>query len=212
MNIQHIVSASELPRLVVDHIHALSVDKKRMLNIAIPGGRSASHLILGVSSLEEQYIKHIQLHLVDERLEGERNLDTLMQAGLSSLYKRGLPEVKVPRLGSPLSGNPFDLVYLSIGEDGHFASLFPGSWPQENGEQVCLVENSPKMPRRRVSLSYAGFRELCKNAKVYLLFLGNGKREAFARLVGNQEATGTLPCSYFMELQYNTTIITDLGE
>ena len=46
----------------------------------------------------------------------------------------------------------FDLVLLSLGEDGHIASLFPGR-DKGNDEQVIAVVNAPKNPQNRVSLT-----------------------------------------------------------
>jgi 6-phosphogluconolactonase len=45
---------------------------------------------------------------------------------------------------------PFDMVLLGMGEDGHTASLFPGhDWPDKS---VFAVRNSPKPPAERVTL------------------------------------------------------------
>jgi len=74
----------------------------------------------------------------------------------------------------------FDLVLLGLGEDGHTASLFPGhelGLPPD-GPDVLAVDDAPKPPPRRVSLSVA---RLSRARKVLFLVTGPAKREAVAR-------------------------------
>lgn len=67
-----------------------------------------------------------------------------------------------------------DLVLLGMGEDGHVASLFPDSTGTNEGISVPFlgVENSPKPPPRRISLSYAALKA-AKN--LWILASGTGK-------------------------------------
>lgn len=71
---------------------------------------------------------------------------------------------------------PFDLVLLGMGEDGHVASLFPG---QEHPARLSVVpvRDAPKPPPDRVSLSYDC---LCAARQRLLLVTGAGKRDALA--------------------------------
>ena len=47
-----------------------------------------------------------------------------------------------------LDARPFDAVILSMGEDGHIASLFPGLLDPEFAGSTVAVHNSPKAPPR----------------------------------------------------------------
>ena len=69
----------------------------------------------------------------------------------------------------------FDAVVLSMGEDGHIASLFPGLLNPEEPKAAIAVENSPKEPPVRVSLSLA---RLAHAHSIYIFCLGEGKIEA----------------------------------
>ena len=70
-----------------------------------------------------------------------------------------------------------DLVLLGMGEDGHVASLFPGAGAEilDCTEPFLVIENSPKPPPTRISLSYAA---IAAAGEVWVLASGVGKEAA----------------------------------
>lgn len=72
---------------------------------------------------------------------------------------------------------PFDLVLLGLGEDGHTASLFPGRVEAEEALTVA-VDDAPKPPAERVSLSAAALRD---SRATLVLVTGARKRDAVSR-------------------------------
>lgn len=71
----------------------------------------------------------------------------------------------------------FDLTLLGLGEDGHTASLFPGNELGGNADSpaAIAVENAPKFPSQRVSLSA---HRLSASRKVLFIISGASKRNA----------------------------------
>ena len=79
-------------------------------------------------------------------------------------------------LEAALADEPFDLVLLGLGTDGHVASLFPGAIPPP-GEMAAAVQ-APTEPRWRVTMTPGALRQARR--LVYLVG-GSGKAAAAAR-------------------------------
>jgi 6-phosphogluconolactonase len=100
----------------------------------------------------------------------------------------------------------FDLIFLGMGEDGHVASLFPGASPaiQEAATPFLVVENSPKPPPTRISLS---FKAIFAATNVWVLVSGSGKRSA---LEESLSATGRTPLARVLQGRTQTCIFSDI--
>lgn len=70
-----------------------------------------------------------------------------------------------------------DLILLGMGEDGHVASLFPGAGAEilDCTTPFLVIENSPKPPPTRISLSYAA---IAAAGETWVLASGIGKEAA----------------------------------
>jgi 6-phosphogluconolactonase len=78
-----------------------------------------------------------------------------------------------------LEGRPFDAVILSVGEDGHVASLFPGSVDSQDANSAVAVRESPKPPAQRISISLP---RLSNSKNIYVFACGESKSEALATI------------------------------
>ena len=91
---------------------------------------------------------------------------------------------------SGIAGAPpvLDLVFLGLGQDGHTASLFPGSAALDVRDRSCAANYVPSLGAWRLTLTFAAL-----NAAREALFLveGEGKREIVRRI----EAGGDFPAA-----------------
>ena len=75
----------------------------------------------------------------------------------------------------------FYIVLLSLGDDGHIASLFPNHiYPEE--QMVVVERSSPKPPKERISMSY---QQLNKSHYIFKLIIGGSKQKAVTLLKQN---------------------------
>jgi 6-phosphogluconolactonase len=100
-----------------------------------------------------------------------------------------------------------DLVLLGMGEDGHVASLFPGSAATEaDMTSVFLpVFDAPKPPPNRITL---GHGPLAAARAVWVLAAGPGKQPALRNSLATE---GTTPLARVIQRRALTTVFTDIG-
>ncbi len=188
------------------------------LRIGIPGGRGAKIVIEALLSLGDDVVGSVFLYLVDERLEGEKNEPMLMDYGLGKAIEEGRfvnTQLIIPSAQNPVPVDfSFDLLFLGVGEDGHFASLFPGSWDKRKAGEHDIIEidESPKPPNHRVTFSFSAFEKFTRRGCVYLVCFGEGKRNAYERYIQGEESQLTLPSLFFERDGFDPVLITDLAE
>ncbi|MBN1351541.1 6-phosphogluconolactonase [candidate division KSB1 bacterium] len=72
---------------------------------------------------------------------------------------------------------PFDAVYLGVGEDGHFASLFPGDPAVDARDSLCVPVPETESRLSRMSLTVP---TILNARKIFLLFSGSAKHAMYA--------------------------------
>ncbi len=160
------------------------------VRIYLAGGRTLGLMVETVqAALTPGTLAHI--FLTDERLSPKETNGASVAPILSEI-----PCVFYP---FPTTGSPEDamaaysescqslgalptLALLSVGEDGHVASIFPGRDHLEALEPMALFLEpaSPKPPSRRVSFSPATFLTA---DLVALFFMGSPKRAVYSRFL-----------------------------
>ncbi|MGD1832420.1 MAG: 6-phosphogluconolactonase [Sphaerochaetaceae bacterium] len=188
----------------------------RTVTVGIPGGRGAESIVTGALSLSDEDLSRLSFYLVDERLSGLTNEQTLLDYGFKKAFEEN--RMRSGQLVILEEGRSFmernqtlDLLFLGVGEDGHIASLFPGSFVPSHQKDVIVVTDSPKMPKERISISYDALRQYTVDSEVYLLFFGEGKQDAYNRFVKNEETCRTLPVQFCRSLDSTLTVATDLA-
>jgi len=81
-----------------------------------------------------------------------------------------------------------DLIFLGMGEDGHVASLFPNAPANilDISVPFLVVENSPKPPPTRVSLTY---KTIFAAKNIWVLVSGAGKESALGESLSPKGST-----------------------
>jgi len=132
--------------------------------------------------IQEEFISHIpasSLHV--HRIKGEKKPELAAVE-----YNRELEALLPP------FGGRCDLVLLGVGEDGHTASLFPGTDILLEREKLAREVFVPRLDRWRVSLTLPIFN----NARA-VLFLATGKAKAgiVVQACSNMASRVDLPAS-----------------
>jgi 6-phosphogluconolactonase len=99
-----------------------------------------------------------------------------------------------------------DLIFLGMGEDGHVASLFPhvGTTALNWADPFLAVENSPKPPPARISLSY---NAIDSARQVWVLVSGGSKAEALRKSL---RSDGRTPLARVLQSRSRTKIFSDI--
>jgi 6-phosphogluconolactonase len=117
----------------------------------------------------------------------------------------GDPTPALRRVPAGAAGRPrFDVIHLGLGEDGHTASLFPGSPAmQEARALVAVVHDAPKPPPERLTLTLPVI-----NAARAVLFMvqGASKKEALARVLRRDPS---LPASHVQPVDGELRFLVD---
>ena len=181
-----------------------ALGERGAFRVAVPGGRTPRGMLAALASPPHRDAidwSRVTVLLADERAlppdAPESNARLVREALLAPLGARAPRFVRMRGEATDLATAaseyeaelrlPLDLLVLGVGEDGHVASLFPGSPLLQAGERrVAVVENSPKPPARRLTLTP---RAIVEARAVLVLASGAGKAVAVADAL----ATGTDP-------------------
>lgn len=195
--------------------------------LGVPGGRSAAGVF---SALRKQPLPWHRIHffMVDERLvplaHDDSNFKILDEALVAPLTESGAlpagnvhpfvmdkaqPDYGIARYGDMLRemGGIHHLVFLSMGEDGHVASLFPGAClPAPSKSDYLLVEDAPKPPPLRMSVSP---HLMIKSLSAVLLCVGAAKKEACRKMFDPTVPVAACPAKLIFSLP-DAVFMTDL--
>ncbi len=180
---------------------AAAVGARGLASLVVSGGRSPVKLF---EHLRAQPIEwgRVCIALADERWVGpedaasnERLVREVLLKDLAASarflgLKNGAP---TPDLGAVSAWEtfarvprPFDVTILGMGDDGHTASLFPGSPNLRSGltpsaAAGCIGMWSPVAPHARLSLNLTA---LLDSRRIVLLITGESKWRAYAAACG----------------------------
>lgn len=186
------------------------IGERAAASLIVPGGRTPGLFLTQLSHRALAWDK-VQVTGSDERWVDGSSPDsnealvrrTLIanaasQAQFVSLYtgaaspEAGMAEAEKRVAAMP---RPFDAVVMGMGDDGHFASLFPGEPALEIGldleaSALCVPARGPAGGPPRLSLTLS---VLAKTRHIYILATGAHKREVWQ--ASADQSPGILPAA-----------------
>ena len=90
---------------------------------------------------------------------------------------------------APCEGR-LDITLLGMGDDGHTASLFPGTSALEEQELLAVTSHAPVDPKQRITLTYP---VLNNSRTVFFLVAGSNKADALDCVLGQPSSVSSCP-------------------
>jgi 6-phosphogluconolactonase len=186
--------------LALDITHALgaALGGGGRASLVVPGGRTPVGLFEQLSQAPIGW-QRVCVTLTDERWVDAASADSNEQLVRAHLLRGVAAAATLTGLKNPapdahagvaaswsgIAGlpRPFDFVVLGMGDDGHFASLFPRSAGlaralDPDAPPGCVAMRAPVAPEDRLSLNLPA---LLDARRIGLLIVGEGKRAVLAR-------------------------------
>ena len=164
-----LVSGGRSPAVLFEQLRAQGLDWSRV-SIALVDERWVEPTGLGSN---ERFVREALLRdgASAARFFGLKNPAPSPDLGAAAAWKALAP---IPR--------PFDLTVLGMGDDGHMASLFPGSPNLKSALDLqapegCIGMWSPSAPQARLSLN---LRALLDTRRILIFIQGEAKWRAYA--------------------------------
>jgi 6-phosphogluconolactonase len=111
--------------------------------------------------------------------------------GLDENLCASIYEKKIPK--------NIDILLLSMGEDGHIASLFPNSKAIDETNRAILPVIGSKFPYNRITIT----PKVIKEAKcTYVLAMGEEKIHLFNKLLDNLNDVYTIPARLVIDAKW----------
>ncbi len=165
---------------------AAGISQRGRATLVVPGGSSPAHIFLALRNSEhDKYVDwtKVTITLVDERLVPDNHDDSNCRLIRTQLLQGPVAAAKFLPLTCTTQVSeierPFDVMLLGMGQDGHFASLFP---PMVNDAAMdvdtkpAIVQTKPQGSPlcRRISMNLP---MILQSRLVLLLVSGADKRE-----------------------------------
>ena len=190
-----------LTKLISDKLK-LAIDKKGTATFVVSGGTSPLKLFEDLSKIDLPWNK-VQITLIDDRLVNKNHIHSNQKLINDHLLKNKAKLANFIPLSeeiikSKIIVTPFDVNLLGMGEDGHFASLFPDMIKDFNLFDLSADPNiltitshgDPFLPRITMNLSL-----ILKSEFIVLLVKGSIKQ----KIIDQAKNDNSLPIHYLLK-------------
>jgi 6-phosphogluconolactonase len=213
----------ELKNLLTTSFEQWHAEASGTRSCALSGGATAM-IFLGALRNANVDWQRITVFWADERAvppdDPESNFGLAERMLLSPLAARAPHAIRMPAenadlaqaaqwydhaLATALNDGPLDLAILGVGEDGHICSLFPGHKALlEDDLRVVAIEDAPKPPPRRLSLSMPF---VLRTRKIWVIAIGPRKLPVLQAAI--DKTSRSTPLDVLMRQGKDVTVFTD---
>ncbi|MCH9609927.1 MAG: 6-phosphogluconolactonase [Chlamydiales bacterium] len=204
-----------------------AIDDHDFFAVALSGGSTPKKIFKALSSKHQKSLDWSKVHFFwsDERSVPPNHPDSnfhmaMIEGGLCSLP---IDDQKIHRMEAEkeLEGNanaygkkikkilkdrPFDLIMLGMGDDGHTASLFPGTKGINTTDKLVIPNYVNQKETWRMSFTYS----LINSAKTICLYvLGEGKADILHKVLFTKLDPNTYPSQNVGSEENHATWIID---
>ncbi len=172
--------------------------------IALTGGRAAKLLYQSIAETSPFDLGRMDIFFGDERLVAPNDEDSNYYMAINALCPNGIPKGCVVNPIDGTSNNcvdeasryssvlpeSMDIVLLSVGEDGHIASLFPHDLVVSEYHKKARPVVAKKQPSHRITIT----PKILKSAKtIIVMALGAEKGRVLAQALEAPKQVSELP-------------------
>jgi len=174
-------------------------------DVMLTGGRSAELLYTAWAALPEfDTLRNVRFYFGDERCVPPDHSQSNYGLAMRTLFCHGVPQnCTVTRMAAEQPDHAaaaaayeqtlparLDVLLLSVGEDGHIASLFPQSEALSETRRRVIAITAPKPPHDRLTVAPSVIAEA---KHVFVMALGETKAAVFQRAKTEPQSVADLP-------------------
>jgi 6-phosphogluconolactonase len=184
-----------------------AINKQGRCSVMLTGGRSAERLYTSWADLPAfGRNARVQFYFGDERCVPPDNKESNFGLAMRTLFKRGVPpgcsviRMKVETSNCDVAAlnydsqlpKQIDILLLGVGEDGHIASLFPGSAALKITDHQVVAIKSPKPPHGRLTITPP---VISRAKSVFVLASGSSKGQVLDKALQAEGDAHKVPAS-----------------
>ena len=201
-------------KLISDRLNS-SIENEGSASLVVSGGSSPIRIYEELSNIDISWSR-VFLTLVDDRFVDPDHKDSNQKLLYNHFIKNKAKDIKF----FPLTKNflkktnfkePFDITLLGMGQDGHFASLFPDminhneAFDLNESPKILITppQGNPYLPRITMNLSL-----IMKSINIVLLIKGKAKQDIFNKAKKDED----LPIHYLIKNRNKNFFVEKIDE